>query len=71
MKEFHLPKFDPTMIAVWPDNSWCWSKDIEYSIRIGTGYAKSDDYMLLNVPEELEEDDEGVEEWLEKTKPQG
>lgn len=70
MKEIRLPEFSPTKIAVWPDNSWCWEKDIEDSIRIGSGYAKSDDYMILDIPEELVEDDEGVERWLAETNPQ-
>ena len=56
-------------IAVWPDGDWCEEEEIEDKTRLGSGYAKSDDYTIVEVPEEIDDDD--VDAWLEGTKPQG
>ena len=52
-------------IAVWPDGSWCEEEDIEDSIRIGSGYAKSDDYMVVEVPDDVED----IDTWVAENNP--
>lgn len=50
-------------ICVWADYSWCWREDLEeYS-------WKSDDYMVLDVPEGMAAD--VIDFWLLCTRPQG
>jgi hypothetical protein len=51
-------------ICVWPDYTWCYEEDLEEYSHL------SDDFMLLEIPEELE-DDEEIDAWLERTRPQG
>lgn len=48
-------------VAVWADYTWC---ELE---EIGEFAHMSDDFMIVDVPEE----EEDVDEFLMKTKPQG
>lgn len=48
-------------ICVWADYTWCEEQDVEqYN-------WKSDDYMILAVPDDVED----IDAWVEETKPQG
>ncbi len=50
-------------IAVWADYSWI---DLDEE-EIEEYSHKSDDYMVLDVPDDVED----VDVWLAETKPQG
>jgi hypothetical protein len=50
-------------IAVWADYTWCFDdEELEEMTK-----CMSDDYMLIKVPESIED----IDQWLQETRPQG
>lgn len=53
-------------IFVWPDYTWMDEDDWRRSDESGFD-SKSDDYMVLDIPDEIED----IDAWLQENKPQG